>query len=89
MKAHKGRGWQVQSLSAPARIVRIHLKDFKRQGYQWTNLLEGDVNWPQVRKALAEIGYQGYLTTELRSGDEAYLTDLDQRIDKIIALTTT
>jgi hexulose-6-phosphate isomerase len=68
------------------RIVRIHLKDFRRQGYAWTNLLDGDVNWPQVRKALAEIGYSGYLTTELRAGDEAYLTDLADRIDKIIAM---
>jgi len=70
------------------RIVRIHLKDFKRQGYKWTNLLEGDVNWPEVRKALAEINYQGCLTTELRSGDEPYLTDLAARIDKIIAMPT-
>jgi hexulose-6-phosphate isomerase len=70
------------------RIARIHLKDFKRQGYQWTNLLDGDVNWPQVRKALAEIGYSGFMTTELSGGDEAYLTDLSARIDKIIALPT-
>ncbi len=68
------------------RIVRIHLKDFKRKGSQWTNLLDGDVNWPQVRKALDEIGYRGYLTPELDPGDEAYLTDLVQRIDKIIAM---
>jgi len=68
------------------RIVRIHLKDFKRQGYQWTNLLDGDVNWPQVRQALAEIGFTSYMTTELGGGDEAYLTDLAGRIDKIIAM---
>ena len=68
------------------RIVRIHLKDFKRQGSQWTNLLDGDVNWPQVRAALAEIGFTSYMTTELGGGNEAYLTDLAQRIDKIIAM---
>ncbi len=68
------------------RIVRIHLKDFKRQGFQWTNLLDGDVNWPEVRKALDEIGYYGYLTPELSGGDEAYLTDLSKRVDKIIAM---
>jgi len=68
------------------RIVRIHLKDFKRQGFQWTNLLDGDVNWPQVRRALNEIGYHGYLTPELSGGDEAYLTDLSKRVDKIIAM---
>jgi len=68
------------------RTVKIHLKDFKRSGYKWTNLLDGDVNWPQVRRALDEIGYEGFLTTELRGGDEAYLTDLAGRIDRIFAM---
>ncbi len=67
-------------------IVKIHLKDFKRRGYQWTNLLDGDVNWPEVRRALDEIEYDGYLTTELRGGDEAYLTDLAGRIDRFFAM---
>ncbi|MBE0537104.1 MAG: sugar phosphate isomerase/epimerase, partial [Phycisphaerae bacterium] len=67
------------------RIAKIHLKDFKRQGYQWTNLREGDVNWKEVRRALDEVGYRGYMTTELGGGDEAYLTDLAGRIDLIIA----
>ncbi|HSW02688.1 MAG TPA: sugar phosphate isomerase/epimerase family protein [Sedimentisphaerales bacterium] len=70
------------------RIARIHLKDFRRKGSEWTNLLDGDVNWPQVRKALAEIGYRGYLTTELAGGNEVYLTDLAGRIEKIISMQT-
>ena len=68
------------------RIVKIHLKDFKRKGYQWTNLLEGDVNFKQVRLALQEVGYDGFLTPELRGGDKAYLTDLSERIDRILAM---
>ncbi len=68
------------------RIVKIHLKDFKRKGYEWKTLLEGDVNWLEVRRALNEIGYNDFLTTELGGGDEAYLTDLSERIDKIIAM---
>jgi hexulose-6-phosphate isomerase len=68
------------------RIVKIHLKDFKRSGYKWTNLLDGDVNWREVRRALNEVGYDGFLTTELRGGDEAYLTDLSKRIDRIFAM---
>lgn len=67
------------------RTVKIHLKDFKRSGYQWKNLREGDVNWKQVQLALKEVGYQGYLTPELGAGDEAYLKDLSNRIDLIIA----
>lgn len=68
------------------RIVKIHLKDFKRSGYQWKNLLDGDVNWPQVRKALDEVGYHGYMSAELGGGDEAYLTDIAKRIDRFIAM---
>lgn len=68
------------------RIVKIHLKDFKRSGYKWTNLLDGDVNWPQVRRALDETGYDGFLTTELRGGNEVYLTDLAGRIDRFFAM---
>jgi len=68
------------------RIVKIHLKDFKRKGYQWTNLLDGDVNWPQVRRAMDQIGYDGFLTPELKGGNQAYLTDLAGRIDRIFAM---
>ena len=68
------------------RIVKIHLKDFKRGGYQWKMLLEGDVNWREVRRALGEIEYDGFLTPELGGGDEAYLTDLSKKIDEIIAM---
>jgi len=30
------------------RIVRVHLKDFKKGPRSWVNLREGDVNWPAV-----------------------------------------
>ncbi|HOC68624.1 MAG TPA: sugar phosphate isomerase/epimerase family protein [Candidatus Hydrogenedentes bacterium] len=67
------------------RIVKVHLKDFRKEGRKWVNLRDGDVNWPEVMKAFAEVGYNGYLTPELSGGDEAYLRDLSQRIDLIIA----
>ena len=68
------------------RLAKVHLKDFKRQGYQWTNLGDGDVNWAEVRKALIEVGYDDYLTVELGGGDEEYLTDISQRIDRLLEL---
>lgn len=67
------------------RINKIHLKDFRREGEEWTNLRDGDVDWPAVRKAIDDIGYEGFLTTELKGGDEAYLKDLGERCDLIIA----
>ncbi|MFA4016767.1 MAG: hypothetical protein RUDDFDWM_001878 [Candidatus Fervidibacterota bacterium] len=66
------------------RIVKVHLKDFKRDKNAFVMLLEGDVNWEAVRQALIEVGYKGYLTAELGSGDEAYLRDVSARMDKII-----
>jgi len=72
------------------RIVKVHLKDFKvEKGWdpftaKFVNLGDGDVNWPEVRKAFAEIGYDGYVTCELDSGDEAYLRDVSQRVDRLL-----
>ncbi|MHB0911958.1 MAG: sugar phosphate isomerase/epimerase family protein [Armatimonadota bacterium] len=50
------------------RIKRVHFKDFKRSvgtADGFVDLLEGDVNWPEVLKALAEVGYDGYVTAEM------------------------
>lgn len=66
------------------RIAKIHLKDFKRDGYKWADLGDGDVNWKQVSAALNEIGYRDFLTPEVRGGDEAWLMELSQRIDKLV-----
>ena len=67
------------------RIKKVHLKDFKRATYQFVNLREGDVNWPEVRRAFTDVGFTGFMNTELDGGDEAYLRDVSARVDKIIA----
>jgi L-ribulose-5-phosphate 3-epimerase len=71
------------------RIRKVHLKDFKqdsRKGtYSFVHLGEGDIDWPEVRKALHDIGYSGYMTTEIKGGDKAYLTDVVARIDRFLA----
>ena len=71
------------------RIVRLHLKDFKLERgagtFTWKNLGEGDIDWVAVRKALDEIGYDGYMTTEIAGGDLAYLQDVSARIDRFLA----
>jgi L-ribulose-5-phosphate 3-epimerase len=72
-----------------SRIVKIHLKDFvmdrKSRTFEFKNLGEGEIDWPEVRKALGEIGYSGYITTEIQGGDLAYLKDVSARVDRIIA----
>ncbi len=72
-----------------SRIVKIHLKDFnfdRRNGrFTWKNIGEGDIDWQEVRRALADIKYTGYVTTELDNGDAAYLKDLSARVDRFLA----
>ncbi len=65
------------------RIAKIHYKDFTRSTRDWENLGEGDVDWLEVRQALEEVGYNDYVTSELSSGDEDYLTDVAERMDRI------
>ncbi|HVJ79932.1 MAG TPA: sugar phosphate isomerase/epimerase family protein [Planctomycetia bacterium] len=69
------------------RIVKTDVKEYakpKRFGYK---LGEGEIDWAEVRKALAEIGYAGYCTAEIESGDEAFLKDTAARMDKILGIT--
>jgi L-ribulose-5-phosphate 3-epimerase len=68
------------------KIVKVHLKDFtrKKDGYEWVNLGDGDVDWEVVRGAFREIGYAGSAITELDGGDEAYLRDVSRRVDRLV-----
>jgi hexulose-6-phosphate isomerase len=69
-----------------SRIVKLHLKDFRFRKMQaeFVNLREGDIDWKEVHRALAEIGYKGDATVELAGGDEAYLRDVVRRVDLIL-----
>jgi len=71
------------------RISRVHIKDFKLDRangkFEWTNIGEGDVDWPAVREALGDVGYDGWVTTEIRGGDAAYLKDVVARFDRFLA----
>lgn len=72
------------------RIVKVHFKDFhldRSKGvFAWKNIGEGDIDWAEVRRALGEIGYSGYVTTEVSGGGEAYLADLAARVDRVLSL---
>lgn len=50
------------------RVVGVHFKDFRRavgtaEGF--VDLLEGDVDWPEVMAAIAEIRYEGPVVAEM------------------------
>lgn len=72
-----------------SRTVKVHLKDFQldRPGgrFQWKNIGEGDIDWVEVRRALSDVGYDGWMTTEISGGDAAYLKDVVARVDRFLA----
>jgi hexulose-6-phosphate isomerase len=69
------------------RIKRVHIKDFKRSvgtAKGFCDLLDGDVNWPEVMKALKEIGYDGYITAEMMPWRPDLLEVTSKAMDKIL-----
>lgn len=76
------------------RIRRIHMKDFRKSvgtinGF--VDLLCGDVNWPEVMKALGEIGYSGPLTAEMgayRSDPTGVIWQTSSALDRILGLSS-
>jgi len=72
------------------RIKKVHVKDFKLSVGNvggFCDLLEGDVNWPEIVRALKEVGYDDYITAELssyRSYPEALIYNTSKSMDFIL-----
>jgi len=88
-------GWPEQWIKILGRrIAKVHIKEFSRKiadkqgkgaGFG-VKLTEGDVNWPNVMKALDAIGYQDWVTIEQSGGETPEgLKDLCDRLIKINA----
>jgi hexulose-6-phosphate isomerase len=79
---------------SPARWIRVIgprlLKvDFKGYSHanKWVKIGDGDENWPEVLKALAEVNYKGeFITAEVGGGGRDVLADISQRMDRILEL---
>jgi L-ribulose-5-phosphate 3-epimerase len=68
------------------RILKIHIKEYKKERRFNYLLGEGEIDWPAVRQALIDIGYEGWLTAEVPKGDLAAMKDVVRRMDKIFGL---
>ena len=67
-------------------VAKVHIKDYKLapdgKSGNWAKVGEGSVDWPAVRQALEDVGYNGWLTDESRG---LPLKELSKRFDLIIA----
>ena len=66
-------------------IMATHMKDFKRQGYEWTPLTEGDVDFPAVMRELKAIGFDGPLISEVDSGTAPF-AETARTLERIAAM---
>jgi L-ribulose-5-phosphate 3-epimerase len=66
------------------RILKIHIKEYAKKLRFNYSLGEGEIDWPAVRSALTDIGYDGWITAEVGLGDLAAMKDVVERMDKIL-----
>jgi L-ribulose-5-phosphate 3-epimerase len=68
-------------------VAKCHVKDFKLNpnghGGRFVNIRDGSVDWPAVRRALDDVGYNGWMTIEGSGG--LSLEEKSRRLDLIIA----
>lgn len=85
-------GWPEQWIRILGkRIIKVDVKEYSRklandngvwEGFK-AELLEGDCNWPEVMKALYEVGYAGWGSAEIPGGDRKRLAQIAELMDKI------
>jgi L-ribulose-5-phosphate 3-epimerase len=67
------------------RMVKFDFKGYKHGVEKpWVPIGEGDENWPDVLKALDEVGYSGWATSEVSGGGEKELKDVFDRMTKVL-----
>ncbi len=87
-----GNHWKYGSMGdwirqLDKRIVKLDLKGFSRKENKFTKIGEGDLDWADVRKALAEIKYTGWAAAEVGGGNLTRLKEVSANMDKVFGLT--
>ena len=68
------------------RVLKLDVKGFSRAQNKFTPIGEGDIDYADVRKALHEINFHGWLAAEVAGGDQAHLTSVAAQMDKAFGL---
>jgi hexulose-6-phosphate isomerase len=86
-------GWPEQWIRILGhRILKLDVKEYSRKkrndeglwkGFQ-VEIGDGDCDWPAVRAALDEIGFEGWATAEVGGGGEERLRDIKARMDRVL-----
>lgn len=66
------------------RILKIHIKEYSKPKRFDYKLGEGEIDWPAVKQALTDVGYDGWITAEVGINDLAEAKDVVARMDKLL-----
>ena len=65
------------------RILKVHIKEYKKDKRFNYRLGEGEIDWVAVRTALSETGYAGWVTAEVGFGNLDELKDVVRRMNAL------
>jgi L-ribulose-5-phosphate 3-epimerase len=68
------------------RIRKLDVKGFSRQENAFKPIGDGDIDFADVRKALREINFHGWVAAEVAGGDEAQLRRVAEQMDAAFGL---
>jgi hexulose-6-phosphate isomerase len=68
------------------RILKVHIKEYKKEKRFSYRLGEGEIDWPAVRKALVDVGYDGWITAEVGYGELDALKDVVKQMDTLLGM---
>ena len=68
------------------RMLKFDFKGYSRKR-GWVSIGEGDENWPEVLRALDDVGYRGWATAEVSGGGRKELADVAERMNRCLALS--
>ncbi len=67
------------------RILKVHIKEYakpKRFSYKLGE--GGEIDWPAVKQALLDVGYEGWISAELGIADLAEAQDVVARMNRLL-----
>ena len=67
------------------RLLKVDFKGYSKDK-QWVPIGEGDEDWPEILKALAEVKYDGWMTPEVSAKSRAELQDIYDRSARVLQL---
>jgi hexulose-6-phosphate isomerase len=69
------------------RILKVHIKEYAKAKRFDYPLGEGEIDWPAVRQALRDAGYEGWITAEVGLKDLAAMKDVVRRMDQLLNIS--